>query len=288
MLSEVACVIVFFNPTDASIDTVAALAGFPYPVVVVVNQASSKQVAALMLLNHVHVIQNMSNLGLAKALNQGLGFAFDELNVRYVIAFDQDSVPEPSLPQSLAFELAAAGSDRVACIGPVLVDRKSMNTRYAYDPQAGIDKLEPRTIPTSGTLFTREAWREVGPMLEPLFIDGIDHEWCFRAYSKGYRVAVSRDVTLLHDMGDAGIRFMGRFKPIHRSPIRHYFIIRNTVYLCSLGYIPKSWKLSELLKTIRRIAVYLAVSADRIKSLRLMCRGLRDGFSGRLGPCPIQ
>lgn len=288
MLSEVACVIVFFNPTDASIDTVATLAGYSFPVVVVVNQATPAQVSALNALDHVHLIENPCNLGLATALNQGLGYAFDALGARYVMTLDQDSVPESSLPQSLALELEAQESGRVACLGPMLVDRKSMNTRYAYDPQVGIDKLEPRTIPTSGTLFTREAWREVGPMLESLFIDGIDHEWCFRAYNRGWRVAVSRQVTMLHDMGDAGIRVFGRFKPIHRSPIRHYFIIRNTVYLCSLDYVPKKWKISECFKTLRRLAVYLLVSTDRAKSLRLMCRALRDGFSGRLGPCPIQ
>lgn len=288
MQPDVACVIVFFNPAASAIDTVATLAGYPYPLVVVVNQASSRQIVALAALDHVHVIENSCNLGLATALNQGLGFAFDVLGIRYVLTLDQDSVPDPTLPQRLALALGEEGYSRVACIGPVLVDRKSMDGRYTYDQQSDCTKSGPRTIPTSGTLFTHEAWRDVGPMLEPLFIDGIDHEWCFRAYAKGWRVAVSRQVTMLHDMGDAGIRVFGRFKPIHRSPIRHYFIIRNTLYLCSLGYVPAGWKLSELLKTLRRLVVYLLVSTDRAKSLRLMCRALRDGFSGRLGPCPIQ
>jgi len=288
MQPDVACVIVFFNPAASAIDTVTTLAGHPYPVVVVVNQASSGQVAALATLDHVHVIENPCNLGLATALNQGLGYAFDALGVRYVVTLDQDSAPDPSLPQRLVLALAEEGFGRVACIGPVLVDHKAIDGRYAYDQQSDCATSGPRTIPTSGTLLTLEAWRDVGPMLEPLFIDGIDHEWCFRAYDKGWRVAVSRQVTMLHDMGDAGIRVFGRFKPIHRSPIRHYFIIRNTVYLCSLDYVPKKWKISECFKTLRRLAVYLLVSTDRAKSLRLMCRALRDGFSGRLGPCPIQ
>lgn len=288
MLPDVACVIVFFNPVDSAIDMVATLARHPYPLVVVVNNASPGQIKALKAIDRVHVIHNPCNLGLATALNQGMGLAFNEIGARYVVTFDQDSVPDPSLPHQLALEWEAEGSPRVACLGPALVDRKTADGRYAYDQQDHGGEHRPRTIPTSGTLFTYDAWRDVGPMLEPLFIDGIDHEWCFRAYDRGYRVAVSQCVTLLHDMGDTGVTFMGRYKPIHRSPVRHYFIIRNTVYLCSLDYVPRQWKASEIFKTVRRIAVYLAVSTDRVRSLRLMCRALRDGFSGRLGPCPIQ
>lgn len=287
MLPRVACITVFFNPNELSIEMVRRLAAAQYPVIVVVNQAEPSQIAPLGVLPNLHLIQNLSNLGLARALNQGLGFAFDELNVPYAIAFDQDSTPDPSLPDALADELSADHSGQAACIGPILVDRKSANVQYAYD-QKPHNLRSPRTIPTSGTLFTRDAWRSVGPMLEPLFIDGIDHEWCFRAYGRGMRVAVSNRVTMLHDMGDTGLRVFGRFKPIHRSPIRHYFIIRNTLYLCSLAYVPTGWKLSELLKTIRRIAVYLLVSTDRTRSLRMMCRAIGDGLRGRLGPCPIQ
>lgn len=285
MASEVACVVVFYHPTPASLETVRLLAT-ANPVVVVVNQADTAQITALKQMARVDVIQNPENLGLATALNQGLAFAFDQLAMDYVVTFDQDSTPDIGLPNALVQALVAEGADHVACLGPRLLDRKSAHASYAYD-QSAERPLRPRTIPTSGTLFTRAAWRQVGPMLELLFIDGIDHEWCFRAYEKGFHVAVSPQVTMLHDMGDTGIRVFGRFKPIHRSPIRHYFIIRNTLYLCSLSYVPKGWKVSEVFKTVRRIAVYLLVSTDRGRSARLMCRAIRDGIAGRLGPCPI-
>lgn len=285
-MPNIACVIVFFNPTALSMHTVSRLAAHAYPVVVVVNKADDAQVVALAGLAHVHVIQNAYNVGLATALNQGLGFAFSELAVDYVVAFDQDSVPDLTLPQQLAQELEADDSQRLACLGPMLVDRKSVNAAYTYDQQKNLS-LGPRTIPTSGTLITRDSWHNVGPMLDDLFIDGIDHEWCFRAYAKGYRVGVSRHVAMLHDMGDTGVRVWGRYKPIHRSPIRHYFIVRNTLYLCSLAYVPAVWKMSELLKTVRRMVVYLLVSTNRMKTLKLMTRAVQDGVRGRLGPCPV-
>lgn len=266
--------------------TVEALAEHAYPVVVVVNQAESAQIAALSALTHVYVIENDCNVGLATALNQGLGFAFGELGLSYVVTLDQDSVPDMTLPRRLAAEFESASSLKLACLGPMLIDRKSVNATYSYEQQnEGI--LHPRSIPTSGTLIPRDAWQTVGPMLDALFIDGIDHEWCFRAYSKGYRVGISKQVSMLHDMGDTGIRVFGRYKPIHRSPVRHYFIVRNTLYLCSLSYVPFGWKVAEMVKTVRRMVVYLGVSTDRMKTLRLIVRAVQDGVRGRLGPCSL-
>lgn len=283
---DVACVTVFYNPEPGALDSVETLVRSGYPVVVVVNQASAAQIEMLSALPNVHLIRNAANRGLATALNQGLGFAFEQLGARYALALDQDSVPNPAMPKALARELEACCGERIACLGPRLLDRKSVRANYVYD-QSAEHRFVPRTIPTSGTLFPQDAWRQVGPMLAPLFIDGIDHEWCFRAYERGFHVAVSPQATMLHDMGDTGIRVFGRFKPIHRSPIRHYFIIRNTLYLCSLSYVPKGWKVSELFKTVRRMAVYLLVSTDRGLSARLICRAIQDGIAGRLGPCPI-
>lgn len=290
MAPEVACVTVFYNPDATAITTVRTLATSDCPVVVVVNQASAAQIAALTCLPNVSLIHNAANLGLATALNQGLGFAFDELGARYVLALDQDSTPDPLLPQALARELEARCDEPIACLGPTLWDRKSGQARYAYD-QPDVARTSPspspRSIPTSGSLFTRRAWREVGPMLDALFIDDIDHEWCFRASARGYGVLVSTDVTMPHNMGDTGITVFGRFKPIHRSPLRHYYIVRNTLFLCSLDYVPWRWKLAEFFKTFRRMVVYGLVSTDRWLSLRLMARAWRDGLLGRLGPCPI-
>jgi rhamnosyltransferase len=88
---------------------------------------------------------------------------------------------------------------------------------------------------------------------------------------------------MIHDMGDIGINYWGQYKPIHRSPIRHYYIIRNTLYLVRLTYVPIRWKLVELLKTFRRIMAYLVFSSDRLASVRLIFLGIFDGLCGRLG-----
>jgi rhamnosyltransferase len=283
---KIACVVVFYNPDTDALENVKRLASCGYSVVVVVNQASEDTLRELQMLKDVYPIVNDTNLGLASALNQGVTLAFDQLNVDYVTLFDQDSQPERALPISLALELEEYSSNAIACIGPMLEDRKDPTATYAQN-DLEFSGIMPASIPTSGTLIPLNAWRDIGPMMDSLFIDGIDHEWCLRAKHRGYQVRLSRTVTMVHDMGDANIKVFGRYKPIHRSPIRHYFIVRNTLFLASLNYLPIKWRLLELTKTIRRIAVYLFVSSDRPMSLRLICHAIVDGIRRRLGPCKV-
>lgn len=283
---NISCVIVLFNPDVNVVDVAKGLAQFGYPVILVVNAASPSILAALEAIHGVTIIVNPQNIGLASALNIGLKQGFDQNQSQFVALFDQDSQPETSLPMRLALELLERQAESVACIGPQLTDKKQVGATYKVNNRL-LDPKVPRSIPTSGTVISKEAWLSVGPMLDALFIDGIDHEWCFRAYSKGYRVLVSEHVQMLHNMGDLGLNYFGSYKPVHRSPIRHYYIVRNTLYLMKLSFLPLQWRAVEFLKTLRRMAFYTAVSANRTKTLKLMARAISDGLVGRLGACPI-
>jgi len=283
---NISCVIVLFNPDAGVVDVAKGLAQFGYHVILVVNAAPQSILTVLEAIQGATVVINPQNIGLASALNIGLKQGFDQNQSKFVALFDQDSQPENSLPIQLAQELTEHQSESVACIGPQLTDKKQAEATYT-DNNRLLDPRVPRSIPTSGTVIPKEAWLSVGPMLDALFIDGIDHEWCFRAYSKGYRVLVSEHVQMLHNMGDLGLNYFGSYKPVHRSPIRHYYIVRNTLYLVKLSFLPLQWRAIEFLKTLRRMVFYAAVSSNRAKTLKLMVRAIGDGLMGRLGACPI-
>lgn len=284
---KVSCVFVFYNPPQAALDTVARLNSYGYQVVVAVNQASPDVIQKLESLKGVHPIINVSNLGLATALNQGICLSFDQLLVDYVVLFDQDSIPDATMPLALVSEYENFPNGEVACIGPMLVDCKDLSATYSQNTLEFLGRM-PSTIPTSGTLISSSVWRDVGPMLDDLFIDAVDHEWCFRAQHKGYQIRLSRHLTMIHNMGDASFKLRGKYKPIHKSPVRHYYIIRNALYLISLDYLPIKWRITELAKTIRRALIYPLVSTDFVKSFKLIGFAIFDGIRGRLGPCPIK
>jgi len=271
-----ATVVVLFRPSSDDLANLIQMADWGQDVIAVINSCDAALSERLPLSTRIFYIRNTDNLGLAHALNQGLAAAFEQ-GADYVLLLDQDSRPDAVMRDRLvavAAELEAAGR-HVGCVAPALIDRKLADANVG---SSDLHRSTKGTLATSGTLIPRAAWHKVGPMWEDLFIDGIDHEWCFRARDRGFETVVSPGIVMEHDMGEGAINFFGRFKPIHRSAVRHYFIVRNTLWLAGRGYIPLGWRASELLKLSYRIPAYLFFSTDKPRSARNLIRAFADGL----------
>jgi rhamnosyltransferase len=275
-------VVVLFHPDDAMIDSILNLAHWGYTPVAVVNAIDPARLERLRAAHLPGLIINDVNIGLATALNQGIAYAL-KLGPRYVLLLDQDSRPEAGMGAGL-MEAAVRAEEqgvRVGCVGPVLIDRKAPAPGEAAAAAPATGPLIPAlSIATSGALVSVDALRAVGMMWDALFIDGIDHEWCFRAQAKGYGVFVAPAVRMEHDMGEHGINFLGRYKPIHRSAFRHYHIVRNGLWLARRSYIPWRWRAVETGKLLYRIPVYLLVGSDRPRTVSAILRGVAAGLRG--------
>ncbi|MFP3686179.1 hypothetical protein SB847_20980, partial [Bacillus sp. SIMBA_026] len=86
-----------------------------------------------------------------------------------------------------------------------------------------------------------EAWSNIGPMDDALFIDFVDLEWCVRARKHGYAVLGAPALRLAHSLGGEPVRVFGRAYPGHGA-VRHYYQFRNAIALMKRGYMPWSWK----------------------------------------------
>ena len=64
------------------------------------GEASSAIDIALHVKPHIELIKNSENLGVATALNQGVRKAL-EYEFLWVVAFDQDSVPQPDMVERM-------------------------------------------------------------------------------------------------------------------------------------------------------------------------------------------
>ena len=265
-----AIVVVLYHPDKEDLANLARLTEWGARVVAVINAIGDKD-RALLPTDGVQVIDNPGNLGLARALNQGIGAAVDA-GSRYILLLDQDSRPTRDMFDALltaAVRIEEEGRT-LACVAPLLRDRKAA---------AGMgDHAGSASFATSGTMLTRASWDQVGPMWESLFIDGIDHEWCFRARARGFETVLVREAVMEHDMGEDGINLLGRYRPLHRSPVRHYFIVRNTLWLAGKRHIPARWRLSELIKLAYRIPSYVLASSDRARTVRNVAAAIVDGF----------
>lgn len=275
---NISAVIVLYRPDPDTIAFVKSYASVDTPVVAVWNEFPEHGIDPFRDDEAVTLYANPSNIGLATALNIGIERAFARGADR-VLLLDQDSRPTRSMAESLsaAFDGASADGVVVGLIGPTLRDRKAGgvvnplgDSDCAYQIVAGLS--------TSGSLIDRTAFEAVGRMWDALFIDGIDHEWCYRAQGIGFSIVQSRTVEMDHDMGDAGINFFGRYKPIHRSYFRHYYIVRNTFWLAGLSHVPKLFAGFEIAKLVYRMPTYFLVSSSKMRTINSIIRGLRDGL----------
>ncbi len=297
MESKVYAIIVVYQPQQAALSAlIVALAHQVAHVIVVDNGCSDAVKAAIFALPAqagLTWLPQTHNAGLATGLNIGITTAC-AAQASHVLLFDQDSLPAANMvPVLLAAEhtLLASGL-QLAAVGPVYTDAstgriapilgfENFYTRRKY--HADFDgMIEAGYLITSGQLISRSALEAIGLMRDDLFIDAIDIEWALRARHRGWRSFAVCAAQMTHHLGDLQQTFGQRHIPLH-SPLRHYYIIRNSFLLMRSSEINWKWKCSDVLKTIRRLMVYPLLCSDPLAHIRWMLRGLWDGLRGRAG-----
>jgi rhamnosyltransferase len=226
------------------------------------------------------------NLGLATALNAIIKVFMSSAS-QYLFLFDQDSRISDGYIDGMINEYQSISSldHSIVCLAPMLIDikhRSRLATNAILDSSHLINTANP-TAATSGCLFTQKSFSTVGVMDENLFIDGIDHDWCLRAWMSQCSIHFSTKVTLSHNMGDSFIKYGISLKPIHANPIRHYYIVRNSIYIILWKSSPIGWNLLEGFKTIRRVVGYPLLSGKKLLSLRMVVLGILHGILRRMG-----
>lgn len=240
------------------------------------------------------VVRNNENVGLAKALNQGLRLAMAD-GYTHILLMDQDSFPAPNMVERLmaAWENLSVQHKKIAALGPCIIDehRKEALPFIQYY-KTRIKKLVPDTssptpmevgfLISSGCLLTADAVKAIGPMDPVLFIDYIDLEWCFRSKCLRYKLFGVPEAVLYHRMGDGSFRLPIIDKPVAiNRPERQYYRMRNRMLLYRKKYVPVYWKIQDIPKLLFQFFFFtLFISPKRVNA-KMMLRGFRDGLGAR-------
>lgn len=236
------------------------------------------------------------NLGIARAQNIGVERA-RAVGATSVLLSDQDSVPEHDMVARLrdGLERARAAHGRVAAVGPVTVDERNAGAAllfsdHRWGPRRAIvpdreGALVPATfLIASGCLVDLAVLDEVGGMNEDWFIDHIDLEWGLRARRAGYGSFGVVGARLAHSLGDRVQRIPGRERDVHiHSPVRNYYMARNTVLLVRSGLLRRAWQVGYLAWITKYAVFYVLAVTPRLGRARLLLRGFADGARGRTG-----
>lgn len=294
---SVYAVIVSYHPDLSKLETLFQAISTQVQGVVVIDNGSSEQVVSW-LQNRDFLIPYLfiplgANMGIASAQNEGIRAA-RSASADYVILFDQDSCPSPDMVDNLLEAAHAKTTDgfKVAALGPRYMDVRQDNPppfikvigmKVLRQPCSEPDSIvEVDYLIASGCLIPMSTLEDVGMMCDELFIDYVDIEWGLRAKSMGYQSFGVCGARMKHDLGDEPIEFLGKQYP-HHSPLRHYYHVRNAVWMYRQPWLPTHWKLADGWRLLLKYGFYSILAKPRFKHWWMMTKGVGHGLIGRTG-----
>lgn len=285
---EVVAVVVTYKPDIRRLQQLLKAVEPQVQCCVIVDNGSPTDTVLVMqqiLTASQHLIASPENHGIAVAQNMGLAHA-RECGAEYVFLLDQDSVPSSGTVARLLSHikrLASAGVTAGA-IGPRLADERwDSAKRLAPRGQAREfeNLLEVDHIIASGSIIPMPVVDRIGGMKAELFIDYVDIEWCLRASRHGYPCFIATDVVMDHQLG-APMKVLGRVISTH-SPMRHYYMVRNTLWMIRQPWLPARWRFGKVPKIALHLLINAVFARPHLAHWRMMGRGLAHGLSGRMG-----
>ena len=197
----------------------------------------------------------------------------------------------------------------IAAVGPIYMDTRTQllshfkvsrfSVPYRYSPET-TNPSQKAVIVTflisSGALIPMKALLDFCGMRSNYFIDHVDTEWCFRARSRGYKLLGVPDAVMQHSLGDKVKRiwlFHMRNVAYH-SPLRDYYMFRNTLLMIRDVEIPFIQRILLLVRLVQFKLYFLVFAQERKLRAYSMALGIWHGLrniSGRLdlttGKCTL-
>ncbi len=231
------------------------------------------------------------NIGLAAALNKGIGLAIDG-GYEAVILFDQDSVPTNDFVAKMHGQYVEV-SDRsptnsCAALGPRLMDPESgkltpfkqFTWPWFLSDQVKKDFSNVYCcdfLITSGCYIPTSVFEIVGLMKEDYFIDNVDLEWCFRAKSFGYSILGCDAAVLYHAIGEHQKNALSKKLGIKKhKPYRSYYTTKNRLDLYKKKYAPTAWKFRDSIRFILKTLMLITINRDRALYFRYIMLAIRN------------
>ena len=279
---KIVAVVVTYNPDKGVIERVERIAKQVDRVIVVDNSANQETMGMLKTITgNVELVFNNANLGIAAALNIGMQRALQN-GYEWVLTMDQDSEVESFLIQSLTEIIEEIGlGDRIAVIGSNYFNSNGEVVFRGGGSNDSSSWAETVTVITSGSLVSINAFNVIGEFREDFFIDCVDHEYCLRARSKGYRIVISKKPLMKHYIGN---QTKHKFWLIvaetkNHSAIRRYYVMRNFVVLFRKYFLYDPINVFRLLLSSVKILVLMCLfEKNKTKKIKYSMLGILDGL----------
>lgn len=278
-------IIISYNPTNQLIENVNILIPQVSKILIVDNNSNTDTAYILDTLSKkesVTIKYNLTNLGIATALNQGVNYA-SENGYKWVVTFDQDSLASSSYIQTMiaAYE-SCDNNESIAIISPRYKTNTGMIS-FSKQKDKNLSFSKIKTTITSGNIIRVEALRKVGLFDDSFFIDYVDHEFCLRVRSNGWSIIESHHSILIHSLGNSTRHKIGNITIITtgHAPFRRYYKYRNLVRTIKKYYWFDTWLLKDLKALIFEPLKIILFEEEKLLKLGCIYKGVFDGIIGK-------
>jgi rhamnosyltransferase len=285
-MNKIVGVIVTYKPDIEVLDKLIESIQNQLAKIIIVDNTpnGSKDLEKYKTYSNIEIIYLYDNYGIAYAQNVGIKKALEN-NADYILLSDQDTVYPPDFVEKM---LECFAEEKVAACGPVYINTVTgvlspIRKIYFKKEYVTSGKHEVFQMIASGKILNSRYLPDIGLMREDLFIDYVDHEWCWRAIKKGYKLLINADVKIDHKLGYSWRKFFGK-KISLSNHIRYYYLVRNVFYLAlysdTLSFPHRILLLSQGFKFL---IAYPLLSKPHIKNLKFVLKGFYHGIIGKLG-----
>lgn len=214
-------------------------------------------------------IDNNGNLGIAKALNQIMTYAYYN-KYEWVLTLDQDTICPQNLIASYKQYL------NLTDVGIVCPKIKDRNFKYENNDLGETDYIE--YCITSAALTSTIIWKKVGGFSEELFIDYVDFDYCLNLKRNNYKILRVNSVEILHEIGHAKTYhiFGKTILTFNHPPIRNYYIVRNKL-VCAYKYKNLVNVRKEKQEILTHILKVIFLENNKLINIRCLHEGIKDG-----------
>jgi len=222
----------------------------------------------------VVIIQNNENLGLGAALNQGL--ALKQYHRDVIFLFDQDSAPSKTFFASMV---------RLISQTEVIFHKVILGPKH-IEKDIHLETLDPNrfsivnVLPTSGMCFFKKNIKAYVKFSKKLFLDYCDYKFCRVLKRNNWTALRALNIHLPHKLGIKTISLFNLKISIPAS-FRHYFMMRDCLFIIKDKDFPISIKMNLLLKNVLRILIPL--SWDHRIRCGYAFKGVKDFYLGIQG-----
>ena len=226
--------------------------------------------------SNIEYINVGSNEGIAHALNIAATSAIND-GFSFLLMMDDDSETPSYLVESLFKGISHSQKNEIG----IVCAQTDIDTKR--------DKAEDvLTTITSGSILNLRAYDRVGPFQNDLFIDWVDHEYCFRLRENGYRVIMLNGIRIKHRLGifrEKNVFSLFSIRWRSHSPTRLYYKFRNSLYVMHKykDQLPSLFKLSVYYELLENFFKVLIFETNKKVYISFMKRGIIDAYNRRLG-----